>query len=461
MCPLPPVMPSKTVMPSDASGFEGVEKRLELLFAPAPAQLRGACLLVVRDGLAGSRQHFGRLRPCTKVVALGLVSPCFAPQTHAALFVNAPLCLSPRAGLRTLSRQQLDGFLQVAQCSIVASSHSDAFDAYVLSESSLFVYADKLIIKTCGTTALLKALPTALQLASSVGAHLLRVRYSRACFKYPAVQPAPHRSWAEECSFLDGVLGARGVAHVLGDGSGLKWHLYSLDARPVAPGTPSVSVATIEALHSARTKASAAASDNSPTFTLEICMTQLDASAAAAFMFGSDMPTARQVTESSGIASLFPQDMVIDDFVFNPCGYSMNGLLGSGLATIHVTPEARCSYASVEISGHATGVFRPDKLVAAACAVFKPGALCVALTVDGCGDVPAEWSAIQLPVGFKEAKGATSTVGLPAGGQVLHMNSVLAKPTAKAPSKTKTRAAVGQLPPSAVAVAPAMALEVM
>ena len=358
-----------------------------------------------------------------------------------------------------MSRQQLDGFLEVAQCCIVASTPGEVFDAYVLSESSLFVYADKLVIKTCGTTALLKALPTALELAAGVGAPLVRARYSRACFKYPAVQPAPHRSWGEECAFLDAALGARGTARVLGDGSGLKWHLYCADLlQQQAPGSDG----QVEAPATPK----AVQPGSVPTFTLEICMTQLDPSATAAFTFGDGqpLPPAAEVTASSGITSLFPADMVIDDFVFSPCGYSMNGVLGPGLATIHVTPEARCSYASVEVSGHAQGVFNPRQLVAAACAVFKPGAVCVALTVDGRGPVPAEWAAITMPDQFL-APAAVDLASMPAGGFVLHTNSAVAPPpkapAPKAPAakSNKKRTAVS-MPPSCMALLPAP-LEVM
>lgn len=61
-------------------------------------------------------------------------------------------------------------------------------------------------------------------------------------------------------------------------------------------------------------------------------------------------PTAAEATKNSGIDRLIP-DMMIDDFQFDPCGYSMNGLMRSvpgGYMTIHITPEPEFSYVSFE-----------------------------------------------------------------------------------------------------------------
>jgi hypothetical protein len=44
------------------------------------------------------------------------------------------------------------------------------------------------------------------------------------------------------------------------------------------------------------------------------------------------------VTTETGIRRLVPA-ADIDDYVFEPCGYSMNGILGGGFITIHITPE--------------------------------------------------------------------------------------------------------------------------
>lgn len=73
-------------------------------------------------------------------------------------------------GLRNLSKEDWEGILHNVKCNILDSLSNEYvqslwfwfcrhFDAYILSESSLFVYPYKCIIKTCGTIALLLVLP--------------------------------------------------------------------------------------------------------------------------------------------------------------------------------------------------------------------------------------------------------------------------------------------------------------
>lgn len=47
------------------------------------------------------------------------------------------------------------------------------------------------------------------------------------------------------------------------------------------------------------------------------------------------------------MCDIYP-DSIVDDYIFDPCGYSANGLLDEFYYTIHVTPESQCSYASFE-----------------------------------------------------------------------------------------------------------------
>ncbi len=90
--------------------------------------------------------------------------------------------------------------------------------------------------------------------------------------------------------------------------------------------------------------------------------------------------SARATTLASGIGALLP-DQAIDEFVFEPCGYSMNGLEAAtgGFSTIHITPEEACSYASLELTGCARA--DPDAVVAQ----VRQWPYCIAVGLTNCG----------------------------------------------------------------------------
>lgn len=272
---------------------------------------------------------------------------------------------SPANGLRALSRTQLDELMTLAACTIVSSRTNNELDAYVLSESSLFVYPTKWVLKTCGTTKLLNAVPRLLEMAAELHMQPRRCKYSRASFLFPEQQPFPHTSFEHEAFFLRqhfGHLGNGGSAYVLGDMfNGLQWHVYVADANGVIYA---------DALHPLA----------KPTHKLEVCMTDLGKEQARAF-FRDPTKTAAQVTTETGIRSLVPA-ADIDDYVFEPCGYSMNGILGGGFMTIHITPEDGFSYASVEVSGFDPCAYCPADMVSRILAIFKPGKVSVSLSVD-------------------------------------------------------------------------------
>ena len=139
----------------------------------------------------------------------------------------APSHGSPR-GLRDISRGDWDAVLTDAKCTILATLSSGDVDSYVLSESSLFVYARKVVLKTCGTTTLLMCLPRLLELAQRLSLRVEWVAFSRKDFLFPAAQKFPHRGPQEEITFLKELF-PEGSAFLMGPVTGDHWLVFVAD----------------------------------------------------------------------------------------------------------------------------------------------------------------------------------------------------------------------------------------
>jgi S-adenosylmethionine decarboxylase len=101
---------------------------------------------------------------------------------------------------------------------------------------------------------------------------------------------------------------ADGAAYCLGSVNRDCWYLY-----------------TLHPLHGPRRVGPA-----EPDQTLEILMSELDPAVMRIFT-REECSTAAEATRRSGIDKLMP-DMVLDDFLFEPCGYSMNGIQQEGVS---------------------------------------------------------------------------------------------------------------------------------
>ncbi|KAJ0965729.1 hypothetical protein J5N97_026867 [Dioscorea zingiberensis] len=285
-------------------------------------------------------------------------------------FSEAPLFVDPQGrGLRALSRSQIDSVLEKAQCTIVSELSNKDFDSYVLSESSLFIYPYKIVLKTCGTTKLLLSIPTILELAAGLSLSVLSAKYSRGTFIFPGVQPAPHRSFLEEVAVLDrhfGSLASGGNAYVIGDPASpnRNWHIYYATQKPKLP-----------------------------MVTLEMCMTGLNNHQASIFFKNSadGHSSAKEMTKVSGISNIIPE-MEICDFEFDPCGYSMNGIHGTAFSTIHVTPEEGFSYASYEAMGFNPAEIVYADLVERVLRCFGPQDFSLAVTIFGGRGKAGNWA---------------------------------------------------------------------
>ena len=177
---------------------------------------------------------------------------------------------------------------------------TDKQEAYVLSESSMFVSKRRFILKTCGTTFLLKALVPLLKLARDYSGFdsIQSFFYSHKNFMKPSHQGYPQWNFQEEIKFLNAIF-PNGAAYCMGHMNSDCWYLYTLEF-------PESRVI------------------NQPDQTLEILMSELDPAVMDKF-YMKDGVTAKDVTRESGIRDLIPGS-VIDATMFNPCGYSMNGM---------------------------------------------------------------------------------------------------------------------------------------
>ncbi|KAL9242224.1 hypothetical protein vseg_016245 [Gypsophila vaccaria] len=287
-------------------------------------------------------------------------------------FSNSPLFADPTGlGLRALTRAQLDEILDPAACTIVSQLSNSEFDSYVLSESSLFVYPLRIILKTCGTTKLLLSIDPILRLANTIGLTVTRVVYSRGTFNFPCAQLAPHTSFSEEVSYLNGYFGHFKYgpkAYVLGDPTvqDRKWHIY----------TASEDVEFC---------------DRSREITLEMCMTGLKREKANVFV-KKDGHNAKEMTKMSRIDYVIPSH-VICDVDFDPCGYSMNGVDDGAYSTVHVTPEDGFSYASYEVMGFNPDSVRFGPLVNRVLRCFEPKEFTIAVTWFG-GGGSSDWVSV-------------------------------------------------------------------
>lgn len=265
-------------------------------------------------------------------------------------------------GLRNLSRTQLDALCTLAKCTILSQITNQHIDAYVLSESSLFVYKHRFIMKTCGTTTLLRCLGTLLQFADELGMELTWVGYSRKNLLFPNAQLWPHSNFGDEIKYLNTHEKLqdrlRGAGHILGPVTGDHWFVYVADHDPSTVTVPP-SIGGGEF----------AVPLPAPSTERTINMMMFDmAPEVRQIFFQKSCSTGREMTQKSGICHLVP-GATIDETAFNPCGYSMNAILHDAYSTIHITPEPECSYGSFETN---TCLRSYDAMVRNVLSVFRP-----------------------------------------------------------------------------------------
>jgi S-adenosylmethionine decarboxylase len=234
--------------------------------------------------------------------------------------------------LRDLGRGFWERVTRSAGAQILSHIGNERCDAYLLSESSLFVFDHKFVLLTCGKTRPPEAV---LEVLKTIPPE--RVIF---CIYERKNEVFPHR---QPTSFFDDVgrIGERlpGRAFQFGEEDEHHLYLFHLE-RPYEPEPGDV--------------------------TTEILMYGLDERVRR--LFGPDGAERAPMRESMGVNRIL-DGFDVEDHLFEPGGYSLNGIRQDEYWTVHVTPDEISSYASFETNARGED---PAELARRVVRVFRP-----------------------------------------------------------------------------------------
>jgi S-adenosylmethionine decarboxylase len=235
--------------------------------------------------------------------------------------------------LRLEPETRWHSLVKASKAQILSKISNKSMDAYLLSESSLFVYDHYLVMITCGTTRLISAVE---ELMTSYSPQDIDA------FFYERKNELLPREQSTDFFKDVKVLKKWFQGDALRFGREDEHHLFLFSSdKNYQP------------------------EDNDHT--MEVLMHGIDEKVMNYFINckGCDQ---KDLREKSGIANIVLGE--VDDYVFEPMGYSLNSIYENRYFTIHVTPENMGSYISFE-----TNAFDKNQQIAWAkkvLQVFKP-----------------------------------------------------------------------------------------
>ena len=212
---------------------------------------------------------------------------------------------------------------------ILSKIENEHICAYLLSESSLFIWKNRLLLITCGNTHLVKA-------AQFFQKKIPKKQIQSLLFhRHQAIQPELQKtSFAQDSVVLNTHLQGS-TQHWQGKYRGDLFFFGEL---------------TKEELNSKQI----------------LMLHGLSGPFAKQLQAGE--PSTGRIESTLALAEFFPQ-LLIDQFTFTPKGYSLNAIAGKNYLTIHITPEKLSTYLSLESSfnnqtiqpfiNHLIGLFTP------------------------------------------------------------------------------------------------------
>lgn len=270
-------------------------------------------------------------------------------------------------GFRSVDHSVWERVVGVLNAQIVSTLSNEEFDSFVLTESSLFVTANRVILITCGTTTLLNSLPEILDVVSMIRAEVEWMSFMRKNFSFPWEQKPPHHNMSEENAVLKKYF-PTGRPYIFGPVDSDHYFFFSFDdiKRPTIEGDTQMSMT----------------------------MYDMDPEVAKNFYSEEFHPTG-EITEKiraeTGLCRILDDGWKVQDLQFAPCGYSVNAIRGYEYSTMHITPEDHCSFASYETNSRVANLAERMECVLG---VFKPKRFTTIILIDP-----------QSPIGIAYAKG--------------------------------------------------------
>lgn len=221
-----------------------------------------------------------------------------------------------------------------AGAKILSKIENESCKAYLLSESSLFVWKDHITMITCGTTTLVKAVNFFIDHFKTE--NISALIYERKNEYFPHLQKT---NFFSDVKYMKKY--ALGSSFRFGQSDEHHLMLFHMD-KPYQPSSEDV--------------------------TFELLMYNLQGNAKD--ILNSPGHTIEQVRNLLQFDKILP-DFQVDDYLFQPCGYSLNAIKGPHYYTVHVTPEENGSYVSFETNvdinetvkhqlSHILEIFKPE-----------------------------------------------------------------------------------------------------
>ncbi|GIU26931.1 S-adenosylmethionine decarboxylase proenzyme [Shewanella schlegeliana] len=210
--------------------------------------------------------------------------------------------------LRSLPLNFWQQTLSLAGAEILSQLSNQACDAYVLSESSLLVWERKLLLITCGNTRLIDAVNHVIE---QIGTEVIS-----------------SLSYQRKSEFLSHLQASRfedDVARLRAQLPGTAYRVGHLDNHH----------------HYLFCSEQFVQSDAST------CLLMYHIKGELAEYLRCNNQSSDEIRKRLQLERLLPE-FDFDDYLFEPCGYSVNGIFEDKFLTIHITPQEHSSYVSIE-----------------------------------------------------------------------------------------------------------------